>query len=119
MKLLLAAAVAWVAHAGGGSASAGVAGRIVSMATAPSRPMDLRIDVPLGQLGQLVGPDRVATMNGEGRLIVWDVAGAKRAGMATGVDLEQRLKTLKELRDKNLISEEAYRAKMQELLSEL
>jgi hypothetical protein len=37
----------------------------------------------------------------------------------SGVDLEQRLKTLKELRDKNLISEEAYRAKMQELLSEL
>ena len=36
-----------------------------------------------------------------------------------GVDIEQRLKTLKELRDKNLISEEAYRAKMQELLSEL
>jgi hypothetical protein len=34
-------------------------------------------------------------------------------------DLEHRLKTLKELRDKNLISEEAYRAKMQELLSEL
>jgi hypothetical protein len=34
-------------------------------------------------------------------------------------DIEQRLKTLKELRDKNLISEEAYRAKMQELLSEL
>jgi hypothetical protein len=36
-----------------------------------------------------------------------------------GIDLEQRLKTLKELRDKNLISEEAYRAKMQQLLSEL
>jgi hypothetical protein len=37
----------------------------------------------------------------------------------SGADLEQRLKTLKELRDKNLISEEAYRAKVQELLSEL
>jgi hypothetical protein len=37
----------------------------------------------------------------------------------SGADLEQRLKTLKDLRDKNLISEEAYRAKMQELLSEL
>jgi hypothetical protein len=37
----------------------------------------------------------------------------------SGVDIEQRLKTLKALRDKNLISEEAYRAKMQELLSEL
>ena len=34
-------------------------------------------------------------------------------------DLEQRLKTLKELRDKNLISEEAYQAKVKELLSEL
>jgi len=37
----------------------------------------------------------------------------------SGADIEQRLKTLKELRDKNLISEEAYRAKMQALLSEL
>jgi hypothetical protein len=34
-------------------------------------------------------------------------------------DLEQRLQKLKELKDKGLISEEAYRAKMQELLSEL
>jgi hypothetical protein len=41
------------------------------------------------------------------------------AASKSGVDLEQRLKTLKDLRDKNLISEEAYRAKMQELLSEL
>jgi hypothetical protein len=37
----------------------------------------------------------------------------------SSADLEHRLKTLKELRDKNLISEEAYRAKMQALLSEL
>jgi len=37
----------------------------------------------------------------------------------SGADIEQRLQALKELRDKNLISEEAYRAKMQELLSEL
>jgi hypothetical protein len=37
----------------------------------------------------------------------------------SSADLEHRLKTLKELRDKSLISEEAYRAKMQELLSEL
>ena len=37
----------------------------------------------------------------------------------SSADIEQRLKTLKELRDKNLISEEAYRAKMQQLLSEL
>jgi hypothetical protein len=48
-------------------------------------------------------------------------AGSREGPAATksGVDIEQRLKTLKELRDKNLISEEAYRAKMQELLSEL
>jgi hypothetical protein len=44
---------------------------------------------------------------------------AATAATKPGVDIEQRLKTLKELRDKNLISEEAYRAKMQELLSEL
>jgi hypothetical protein len=37
----------------------------------------------------------------------------------SSADIEQRLQTLKELRDKNLISEEAYRAKVQELLSEL
>jgi len=46
-------------------------------------------------------------------------SGEAPAATKSGVDLEQRLKTLKELRDKNLISEEAYRAKMQELLSEL
>jgi hypothetical protein len=46
-------------------------------------------------------------------------SGEGPAATKSGVDLEQRLKTLKELRDKNLISEEAYRAKMQELLSEL
>ena len=34
-------------------------------------------------------------------------------------DLEQRLRKLKELKDKGLITEEAYRARMQELLSEL
>jgi hypothetical protein len=44
---------------------------------------------------------------------------ATSAPAKSGADIEQRLKTLKELRDKNLISEEAYRAKMQELLSEL
>ena len=37
----------------------------------------------------------------------------------SNVDLEQRLQKLKELKEKGLISEEAYRAKMQELLSEL
>jgi hypothetical protein len=37
----------------------------------------------------------------------------------SNADLEQRLRKLKELKDKGLISEEAYRAKMQELLSEL
>jgi hypothetical protein len=46
-------------------------------------------------------------------------SGEGPAATKSGADLEQRLKTLKELRDKNLISEEAYRAKMQELLSEL
>jgi hypothetical protein len=46
-------------------------------------------------------------------------SGEGPAATKSGVDLEQRLKTLKELRDKNLISEEAYRAKMQALLSEL
>lgn len=46
-------------------------------------------------------------------------SGEGAAAAKSGVDLEQRLKTLKELRDKNLISEEVYRAKMQELLSEL
>jgi hypothetical protein len=48
------------------------------------------------------------------------VGSAERpAATKSGADLEQRLKTLKELRDKDLISEEAYREKMQELLSEL
>lgn len=37
----------------------------------------------------------------------------------SNADLEQRLQKLKELKEKGLISEEAYRAKMQELLSEL
>jgi hypothetical protein len=45
--------------------------------------------------------------------------GSGPAVTKSSADLEQRLKTLKELRHKNLISEEAYRAKMQELLSEL
>jgi hypothetical protein len=46
-------------------------------------------------------------------------AAATPPAAKSSADIEQRLKTLKELRDKNLISEEAYRAKMQELLSEL
>jgi hypothetical protein len=46
-------------------------------------------------------------------------SGEGPAATTSSADLEQRLKTLKELRDKNLISEEAYRAKVQELLSEL
>jgi hypothetical protein len=49
-------------------------------------------------------------------------AAAAESASKTGTsdaDLEQRLRKLKELRDKGLISEEAYRAKMQELLSEL
>jgi hypothetical protein len=54
-----------------------------------------------------------------GAAAVSQAPGEVPAATKSGVDLEQRLKTLKELRDKNLISEEAYRAKMQELLSEL
>ena len=49
-------------------------------------------------------------------------AAAAESAPRTGTpnaDLEQRLRKLKELKDKGLISEEAYRAKMQELLSEL
>lgn len=53
-------------------------------------------------------------------------AAARQAAPVTGSgarksssDIEQRLQTLKELRDKGLITEEAYRVKMQELLSEL
>ena len=45
--------------------------------------------------------------------------GSDPAATKSSADIEQRLQALKELRDKNLISEEAYRAKMQELLSEL
>ena len=45
-------------------------------------------------------------------------AAAPRTGTSNG-DLEQRLRKLKELRDKGLITEEAYRARMQEILSEL
>jgi hypothetical protein len=37
----------------------------------------------------------------------------------SNADLEQRLEKLKELKDKGLITEEAYRARMQEILSEL
>jgi hypothetical protein len=41
------------------------------------------------------------------------------AGTNADADLDRRLRTLKDLRDKGLISEEAYDAKVQELLSEL
>lgn len=41
-----------------------------------------------------------------------------RTGKSTA-DLEQRLQTLRDLRDKGLISEEAYNSKVKELLSEL
>ena len=47
---------------------------------------------------------------------------ATAAGSAAGktsADLEKRLQTLKDLRDKGLISEEAYNSKVKELLSEL
>jgi len=45
-------------------------------------------------------------------------ASAPKPGTST-TDLEQRLQTLKDLKDKGLISEEAYNSKVQELLSEL
>ncbi len=51
-----------------------------------------------------------------------DAATATEPASKTGtssMDLEQRLQKLKELKEKGLISEEAYHAKMQELLSEL
>jgi hypothetical protein len=50
------------------------------------------------------------------------VGAAAAAGGGPGKsssDMEQRLRTLKELREKGLITEEAYQAKMKELLSEL
>ena len=49
-------------------------------------------------------------------------AGAAAAATQTGksaADLEQRLQALKDLKDKGLISEEAYNSKVKELLSEL
>lgn len=46
-------------------------------------------------------------------------AAAAAAPQAGKSGLEQRLQTLKDLRDKGLISEEAYNAKLKELLSEL
>ena len=46
-------------------------------------------------------------------------APARQATPAANADLEERLRKLKDLKDKGLISEEAYRARMQELLSEL
>jgi hypothetical protein len=46
-------------------------------------------------------------------------ASAAAAPQAGKSELEQRLQTLKDLRDKGLISEEAYNAKLKELLSEL
>ena len=46
-------------------------------------------------------------------------SGAGPATSKAGADLEQRLQKLKKLREKNLISEEAYNAKVQELLREL
>ena len=65
--------------------------------------------------------DSAAVASGAAAVVQAAPAPATEARAPTKPDanLEQRLKTLKELRDKNLISEEAYRAKMQELLSEL
>ena len=44
---------------------------------------------------------------------------ATPAAASKSAELEKRLQTLKDLRDKGLISEEAYNAKLKELLSEL
>jgi hypothetical protein len=44
---------------------------------------------------------------------------ATPAAASKSAELEKRLQTLKDLRDKGLISEEAYNSKLKELLSEL
>lgn len=64
----------------------------------------------------------------EGKRDDWVVFDPDNAGDTTSVDtsgaagtgdIEQRLKTLKRLRDKGLVSEEAYREKVDEILEEL
>ena len=65
--------------------------------------------------------DAAAVASGTAAVSQAPAATTPPAATATksSADIEQRLKTLKELRNKGLISEEAYQAKMQELLSEL
>ena len=46
-------------------------------------------------------------------------AAASTSAGPSNADVEQRLRKLKELKDKGLITEEAYRTRMQEILSEL
>jgi hypothetical protein len=76
---------------------------------------------PGGVRNYWVEIDTAAVASGAAAVSQAPAAATPAGPVATksGADIEQRLKTLKELRDKNLISEEAYRAKMQELLSEL
>jgi hypothetical protein len=76
---------------------------------------------PGGARNDWVEIDTAAVASGAAAVSQAPAAATPEGPVATksGADIEQRLKTLKELRDKNLISEEAYRAKMQELLSEL
>lgn len=51
--------------------------------------------------------------------VIFDPAAAAPAATAEDGDAEQRLRTLKRLRTEGLISEEAYRAKVDEILEEL
>ena len=76
---------------------------------------------PGGVRNDWVEIDTAAVASGAAAVSQAPAAATPAGPVATksGADIEQRLKTLKELRDKNLISEEAYRAKMQQLLSEL
>jgi hypothetical protein len=66
------------------------------------------IDSTLAPASVATEPEAVPPATTEG-------SGARKSS----AEMEQRLRTLKELRDKGLISEEAYRAKVQEVLSEL
>jgi hypothetical protein len=68
---------------------------------------------------QATAPPVAATPVPDGPTAPAAAAGSATETATSNADLEQRLRKLKELKDKGLISEEAYRAKMQELLSEL
>ncbi len=77
----------------------------VATAPVPSPPAGVATPVPVPDAATATAP-----------------AAATEPASKTGTsnaDLEQRLQKLKELKEKGLISEEAYQAKMQELLSEL